>query len=148
VIRWQPLGPRHLTPRAPRQCWPSAAWVASARLALGRQPANTAWAASATLAQPLRNISRIQKRRQMGSARLALGRQPANTAWAASATLAQPLRNISRIQKRRQMGDSNPRPRGREEDELPLSFKSSCVYLQKFVYIYIKNLLVRVAFYI
>jgi hypothetical protein len=24
------------------------------------------------------------------------------------------------------MGDSNPRPRGREEDELPLSYKLSC----------------------
>jgi hypothetical protein len=46
------------------------------------------------------------------------------------------------------MGDLNPQPRGREEDELPLSYKSSCVYLQKFVYIYIKNMLVRVAFYI
>jgi hypothetical protein len=46
------------------------------------------------------------------------------------------------------MGDLNPRPRGREEDELALSYKSSCVYLQKFVYIYIKNMLVRVAFYI
>jgi hypothetical protein len=34
------------------------------------------------------------------------------------------------------MGDLNPRPRGREEDELALSYKSSCVYLQKFVYIY------------
>jgi hypothetical protein len=115
VIRWQHLGPRHLTPRTPPQRLPSAAWAAYAKMA--QQPHRMGRTASAWLAtRPAARQHRMGRQRHVGPT---------------------PPKYIPHTKK---ASDG-----GLEPTTIELQVKL-CLLAE--VYIYIKTMLVRVAFYI